>query len=403
MNNYIESDFEYPKGFHLMSSNSPCSLPSDGLCDSSFSCAASYDECFTPSRRGSSGVIDMDDLSFFRSSFGSNGSNSPVDDARFYAMPNMIHNVKPEMLDFSHLHMTPCKSNSNHGMMANYNASQVNNADEPCTPWACLGSLPAMSFDNMRSLLFGDSKSPIQMDSSPPDFVIPSQTFLSEPYRPTTPTQDLSIALLASPLASYSQPPASVKYFMSPRDKQMQTQKPGSETSFKSNSTSHRSPSSHALDSSAALHHVQSLGASRIRKVSKRSQVKAKIERVPAGLFHCNFEGCKSEQKGFKRHEHLKRHQRTHTDNRQIQCQFCPKMFQLDRMDNYKSHLCLHTIPKEFKRGSRTDYFPEAQALYDSLCEKKRSTTDKLDRSGDRLSTITRKSKSSLLKSDDTQ
>jgi hypothetical protein len=313
----------------------------------------------------------VDDLSFCRSSFGSNGSNSPVDDAMFYPVPNMSNNVESEKLDLSHLYMTPCKSNSSHGMMANYD-SQVNSAYEPCTPGACLESLPDMSFGGLPGLLFDDSTSPLQMGSSPSDFVIPSQTFLSDPYRPTTPTQDLSITLLASPLASYSQPPASVRYFMSPRDTQTQT--PGSTMSPRPNSTSHRSLSSRALESSAALHRVQSLRASRIRKVSKRPQVKAKIERVPAGLFHCNFEGCKSEQKGFKRHEHLKRHQRTHTDNRQIQCQFCTRMLQLDRADNYKSHVWLHTIPKELKRGSRTEYFPEAQALYDSLCVKKRSS-----------------------------
>ncbi|PMD59446.1 uncharacterized protein K444DRAFT_510609, partial [Hyaloscypha bicolor E] len=52
----------------------------------------------------------------------------------------------------------------------------------------------------------------------------------------------------------------------------------------------------------------------------------------------CPFEGC---TKRFVRQEHLKRHERTHTQEDSYPCQFCQRPF--GRPDNLKSHIKLHT------------------------------------------------------------
>ncbi|KAJ2469403.1 hypothetical protein EV174_006225, partial [Coemansia sp. RSA 2320] len=62
----------------------------------------------------------------------------------------------------------------------------------------------------------------------------------------------------------------------------------------------------------------------------------------PAGeqrRYTCTFIGC---VKQFKRHEHLKRHFRTHTGERPYKCPApeCPKVFA--RMDNLNQHIRTH-------------------------------------------------------------
>ena len=180
---------------------------------------------------------------------------------------------------------------------------------------------------------------------------------------------------------------------MSPRE--TLSKSPSSSFSSGSHSTLGRTPSSQTLESSVALHRIQSVGGSRISKQSKRSpQVTSKIDRVAAGAFRCDHPGCKSEH-GFKRHEHLKRHQRTHGAQKLLQCRFCTKKFQLDRSDNYRSHVKLHS---EDRKGSRTKYFPEAIDEVNSW--KKRDEADtKLGVPGEMYRVYSRRGKAGLFKS----
>ncbi len=78
--------------------------------------------------------------------------------------------------------------------------------------------------------------------------------------------------------------------------------------------------------------------------------------------FHCNFSNCKS-QHGFKRLEHLKRHERTHGAQKLLQCNYCATKFPLQRQDNYRAHVKLHAGNKKRRR---TKYFPEARLEVDS-------------------------------------
>ncbi|KAI0008969.1 hypothetical protein F4779DRAFT_618091 [Xylariaceae sp. FL0662B] len=99
------------------------------------------------------------------------------------------------------------------------------------------------------------------------------------------------------------------------------------------------------------------------------------IQRIPPGTHKCLVPGCPKPP--FKRQEHLKRHILTcHTpDAVRTTCPFCGRRF--NRRDNYRQHLSLHTIKTRSIR--RTDYFPEAQALYDEEMRKtkQRSHTKK--------------------------
>jgi hypothetical protein len=384
--------FTDSREFQPSNSQSRYLFPSDEQFDYSFSsCVTSYDEYYTPSKRDSFGISDLDGLSSSRTSLGSNGSNSPVDDSVFYSMTPMTHMVKNEADDKSHLYVTSCDKNVQDLNMMNYGYSEVNDMYGSFELQHDFSGLPGMIFDNIPGLLFHDNASPLPMTSSPDNFVVPSQTFISEPYRPKTPT-NVPRAILGSPLDGYGHSEERIKYFMSPRETQSQT--PSSSYSSGSHSTLGRTPSSETLESSVALHRIQQIGGSRISKQSKRSpQVTSKIYRVAPGTFRCDHPGCKSEH-GFKRHEHLKRHQRTHGAQKPLQCRFCPKKFQKDRSDNYREHVRLHT---ENKKGSRTKYFPEAIDEYNSL--RKKVKDNKLGVPGEIYRVYSRRSKAGMFKS----
>jgi len=364
---------------------------SDEQFDSSFSsCVTSY-ECYAPSKRDSFGISDLDCLSSSRTSLGSNGSNSPIDDSIFYSMTPMDHMLKNEADDKSHLYVSSCVKNVQDLNMMNYDSSEVNDLYDHFEFQHDFSGLPEMMFGNLPGLLFHDNASPLPMTSSPDNFVVPSQTFKSEPYRPKTPT-NVPRAILGSPLDGYNHSEEKIKYFMSPRETQSQT--PSSSYSSGSHSTLRRTPSSGTLESSAALHRIQLIGGSRIRKQSKRSpQETSKIYRVAPGAFRCDHPGCKSEH-GFKRHEHLKRHQRTHEALKPLHCRFCSKKFQLDRSDNYRAHVKLHT---EDRKGSRTEYCPEAIDEYNSL--KKKDKDNKLGVPGEMHRVYSRRTKAGMFKS----
>ena len=385
--------FTEQREFHPSNSQPHYSFSSDGHFDSSFSSSVTcHDECYTPSGRDSFGISDLDGLFSLKISLELNGSNSPVDDSVFYSMTSMNHMVKNEADDKRHLYVTPChKSIQDHNMM-NYDYSQVNDMYGPLELQDDFSGLPGMMFDNLPGLLFHDTASPLPIIPSPDNFVVPSQTFISEPYRPTTPT-NVPRAVLGSPLDGYSQTEETVKYFMSPHETHSQT--PSSSFSSGSNSTVRGTPPSQTLESSVALHRIQLIGGSRVSKHSKRlPQVTSKIDRVAAGAFRCDHPGCKSEH-GFKRHEHLKRHQRTHGAQKPLQCRFCTKKFQLDRSDNYRSHVKLHA---QDRKGSRTKYFPEAIDEVNSW-EKKKEAGKKLVVPGETYRVYSRRVKAGMSKS----
>jgi hypothetical protein len=51
-------------------------------------------------------------------------------------------------------------------------------------------------------------------------------------------------------------------------------------------------------------------------------------------------------------------------------CQFCGKKFIRSRKDNFKQHVLLHVNPKG--PHSRTKYYPEAESVYQEMCNQKR-------------------------------
>lgn len=57
----------------------------------------------------------------------------------------------------------------------------------------------------------------------------------------------------------------------------------------------------------------------------------------PGKIFQCPLQSCR---KSFKRLEHLKRHVRTHTEERPYECQRCRKRF--SRGDNLMQHYKIH-------------------------------------------------------------
>ncbi|KAI1084564.1 hypothetical protein F5B20DRAFT_211046 [Whalleya microplaca] len=127
----------------------------------------------------------------------------------------------------------------------------------------------------------------------------------------------------------------------------------------------------------SALHQIQHdhrLHMKRQRMAHNRG-LPGGIQRIPPGTHRCLVPGCP--KKPFKRQEHLKRHMLTcHTPDAVLTCcPFCDRPF--NRKDNYRQHLRLHTLKNRSIR--RTQYFSEAQALYDEEMRKtkQRSHTKK--------------------------
>jgi hypothetical protein len=96
---------------------------------------------------------------------------------------------------------------------------------------------------------------------------------------------------------------------------------------------------------------------------------KFKVDHVAVGVHKCTIPGCKSER-GFKRLEHLKRHQKTHHDEKGLKCRYCQKiLFQVDRLDNYRQHVYRHATPD--RKGKRTKFHAKAMAEVETWKEAK--------------------------------
>ncbi|KAI5928167.1 hypothetical protein F4810DRAFT_647267 [Camillea tinctor] len=123
---------------------------------------------------------------------------------------------------------------------------------------------------------------------------------------------------------------------------------------------------------SSALHRVQHGHCNEAkRERTRKNGLVGGIQLIAKGTFRCDHEDCIAMGRNpFKRQEHLKRHKSTcHNPNPEesnTECPFCNRCF--NRKDNWRQHLKLHTTPN--RTISRTDYHPEAKALYDAEMKK---------------------------------
>jgi zinc finger protein BrlA len=139
-----------------------------------------------------------------------------------------------------------------------------------------------------------------------------------------------------------------------------------------------RQPTLETLQTAAALQQIQeqspdskegfqrTLAEKRTRKNRMRAigqDLLPNINCAKSPTKQCPWEGC---NRRFRRQEHLKRHERTHTKEDLFECEFCGKYF--NRTDNLKDHILRHTLP--YKKSSRTTFYPGAQALYDRMGRK---------------------------------
>lgn len=91
---------------------------------------------------------------------------------------------------------------------------------------------------------------------------------------------------------------------------------------------------------------------------------------APGRMFQCPLETC---GRLFKRLEHLKRHVRTHTQERPYTCSYCGKGF--SRSDNLTQHVKIHA--KAIGRGERgkTELTDEEQEMASKILEGRIDTT----------------------------
>ncbi|KAI9732491.1 MAG: hypothetical protein M1818_007529 [Claussenomyces sp. TS43310] len=258
------------------------------------------------------------------------------------------------MPDSSMLYTTPSKSTTGSNVLGYEFAFDMYTSPE---------SQGYMS--DMPPLHHGYSSSPVTGTPSPV-YVVPGQTFI-EGLEPSTPTPGSKMSLDSSPTSSIygSHGQSTLKYFLTP-PQQRPSPCSSVQSTYSTSSPRRAIPSIAVQESSAMLHRVQ--GSSRVRKAENKARA-INVNIVPGGQFRCDFPGCKSEH-AFKRQEHLKRHKKTHTAEKDLQCQFCPKKFQADRSDNYRSHVKLHA---RCKKGTRTKFFPEAVAEVKSWGKEQRS------------------------------
>jgi hypothetical protein len=123
------------------------------------------------------------------------------------------------------------------------------------------------------------------------------------------------------------------------------------------------------LPNSAILHRAQlarksvrvnsgTRGARKRHHEEKSYSVEIRLEKASTKI--CTWDGC---GRGFKRQEHLKRHERTHLNDECHPCEFCNTKF--NRYDNLKAHTKLHT--REPTKSSRTNYYSRAQVVLDAM------------------------------------
>lgn len=152
-----------------------------------------------------------------------------------------------------------------------------------------------------------------------------------------------------------------------------------------------RQPTLETLQTTAALQRAQEqspdskegLQRTVVEKRSRRNRMRAigqdllpNINCAKSPTKQCTWEGC---DRRFRRQEHLKRHERTHTRKDLFICEFCSKDF--NRTDNLKDHILRHTLP--YKKSSRTKFYPGAQALYDRMGRKSATKSESIKEEDD--------------------
>lgn len=251
--------------------------------------------------------------------------------------------------------------------------------------------IPSLDHD-LSSPTSGDDSSPMSSN-----FVVPSQTFINEAYDLHSPLRPSALHLnlqYDSPGSDYteeyslpsslsgsfgSSSPGSMTYLMPQAVKQ---RKSSSSTPTRPQASPFRQMKFEPLkfedmaeEKPEVFHQAMKLEYDEPnkagRQVSEKKRVKkekkpmimnnacrVEIENKPKKF--CQWPGCGGR---FQRQEHLKRHERTHTNIDCFPCICCPKEF--NRTDNLKSHAWLHTQQKKL---ARTKYVPESVAWYEELC-----------------------------------
>lgn len=223
-----------------------------------------------------------------------------------------------------------------------------------------------------------DTYSPKQTSRSPRpmDFVVPSQTTFAETYDMHSQMGAARPLDMNSPNSDYT----TDSLINSPaRSANFSTLSSDDSKSF--SITPSKSPQFHQrmfepLQSSSALQRIQTDGHTlkelrkqKARRNSDMVPVPGHIRVQNRAIKKCRWPGCNGK---FQRQEHLKRHEKTHTNSETYMCQFCDKPF--GRSDNLKSHTRLHANPS--KKSSRTKYFPQARKAYEEMTRKPRKIGD---------------------------
>lgn len=334
---------------------SSCSMSAEDSFNASFSSMSSvnsFNGLPTPQRD----LADpFDEMAFSQGSFRSH-THSPCE-MNYNSMTSVTQDMLLGMSD-NMLYATPSKNTMGNGMMSYDFSYDIYKSPES---QGYMSDMPPLHYDYSSPLAGTPS----------PSYVVPTHTFL-ESMEPSTPTPISKMSLNSSPLSSVygSHGHSGLKYFLTPP--QHRPSPCSSSQSTYSPSPRRMVPSMAVHESSAMLHRIQ--GSSRVRKTENKGRG-INVNIVPGGQFRCDFPGCKSEH-AFKRQEHLKRHKKTHTAEKDLQCRFCPKKFQADRSDNYRSHVKLHA---RYKKGTRTKYFPEAAEEVKSWGKEHRSSSDQED------------------------
>jgi hypothetical protein len=213
---------------------------------------------------------------------------------------------------------------------------------------------PLAGHDFLSARSFDSSTSPMEPDTSAQDLV---ETYF-ESCPPLTPASvDIPRAALNSPLTPYSHPTGNLGYIVSPDTSPLGHSVPSSTSPSSATLVQEMSPQK-LLERPAILHHVHSSSTRATKEEIQLPQLE--VDHVAVGVHKCTIPGCKSER-GFKRLEHLKRHQKTHHDKKGLKCRYCQKtLFQVDRSDNYRQHVYLHATPD--RKGKRTKFNVKAVA-----------------------------------------
>lgn len=245
-------------------------------------------------------------------------------------------------------------------------------------------SLGSQSFDS-------DLYSPIsELGHSPTEnFVVPSQTTFMDTFdmnSPMRPVISLQFDIqYDTPISDYD---SGFEMDNSPNDEIQEYLIPSyNESKSLSTTPSHppafRQQSLESLQTSAVLHVIQEQTQAekqaqavryirrQIKKESREDVVSKniRVNKLPMAKRLCQWPGC---DRKFSRQEHLKRHERTHTNLESFPCIFCAKPF--GRTDNLKSHIFLHALPP--KKSSRTRHHPDAMEEYESMTRKSRKSGD---------------------------